>query len=49
MHAVLDRIAALPQGVRTVAVLVTAGTAVLAVCGLVLWMLVARRRAPARA
>jgi hypothetical protein len=48
MNAVLDRISTLPRGLMTVAVVAAAGTALVAVCGMVVWMLLSPRRAPAR-
>jgi hypothetical protein len=48
MNAALDRLSALPRGLMTVAVVAAAATALVAVCGMVVWMLLSPRRAPAR-
>lgn len=48
MNGMLDRIAALPRGLMTVAVVAAAATALVAVCGMVVWMLLSPRRTPAR-
>lgn len=49
MHAVLARLALLPRGVVTLAVVMAAATALVAVCGMVVWMILSPRRARARA
>ena len=49
MNAVLDRLAALPRGMMTMAVVAAAATALVAVCGLVAWMILNPRRARASA
>lgn len=48
MHAVLDRLSALPRGMMTVAVVAAAATALMAVFGLLAWMILNPRRARAR-
>jgi hypothetical protein len=47
MNELLHRIALVPRGLVTVAVVVAAVTALVAVCGMVVWMLLRPRRAPA--
>ncbi|MCH9682651.1 MAG: hypothetical protein K0V04_14545 [Deltaproteobacteria bacterium] len=49
MHTVLARFAVLPRGLMTVAVTAAAATALVAVCGLVMWMILNPRRARSRA
>jgi len=51
MHAVLTRLALVPRGLMTLAVVTAAAAALLTVCGLVMWMLMRprHRRAPTRA
>lgn len=48
MNGLLHRIAALPRGLMAVAVVAAAATALVAVCGMVVWMILSPRRAPAR-
>lgn len=48
MHPVLDRLSALPRGVMTVAVVATAATALMAIFGLLAWMIINPRRARTR-
>ena len=49
MNAVLDRLAVLPRGMMTVAVVATAATALMAIVGLLAWMILNPRRARTRA
>ncbi|MCA9705105.1 MAG: hypothetical protein KDK70_04545 [Myxococcales bacterium] len=49
MDAVLTRLTLLPRGLMTVAVVAAAATALMAVCGVVVWMLLHPRRARLRA
>lgn len=44
----LHRCSALPRGLMTVAVAAAAATALVAVCGMVVWMILSPRRATAR-
>lgn len=44
VHAVLDRVAALPRGLRVITVIATVGAALAALCGVVMWMLLRPRR-----
>lgn len=48
MNAVLDRISTLPRGLMTVAVAAAAATALVAICGMVVWMILSPRSANAR-
>ena len=48
MTAVLQRLSTLPRGLMTVAVVAAAATALVAVCGMVGWMILSPRRVPAR-
>lgn len=45
MHAVLTRLALVPRGLMTLAVAAAAATALVAVCGMVVWMILNPRRA----
>ena len=49
MNAALQRLAILPRGVMTLAVVAAAATALFAVVGLVAWMIISPRRAQSRA
>lgn len=44
----LQRLSTLPRGLMTVAVVAAAATALVAVCGMVVWMILSPRRSPAR-
>lgn len=48
MTGMLQRLSTLPRGLMTVAVAAAAATALVAVCGMVVWMILSPRRAPAR-
>jgi hypothetical protein len=48
MNGMLHRIAALPRGLMVMAVAAAAATALVAVCGMVVWMILSPRRVPAR-
>jgi hypothetical protein len=48
MTGMLHRLSTLPRGLVTAAVVAAAATALVAVCGMVVWMLLRPRRAPAR-
>lgn len=48
MNGMLRRVSALPRGLMTVAVAAAAATALAAVCGMVVWMILRPRRASAR-
>ena len=48
MNGLLQRISTLPRGLMVVAVAAAAATALVAVCGMVMWMILSPRRAPAR-
>lgn len=47
MHAALTRLALVPRGLMTLAVAAAAATALIAVCGMVVWMILNPRRARA--
>ena len=49
MDTVLTRLAVLPRGLMTLAVVAAAATALVAVCGMVMWMILRPRQARARA
>lgn len=49
MNAVLHRLAVLPQGMKNLAIVAAAAAALVAVCGVVAWMILNPRRARARA
>lgn len=48
MNGMLQRLSTLPRGLMVVAVAAAAATALVAVCGMVVWMILSPRRAPAR-
>jgi hypothetical protein len=48
MNGLLQRISALPRGLMVMAVAAAAATALVAVCGMVMWMILSPRRVPAR-
>lgn len=48
MNAALAKVAVVPRGLVTVALLAAAATALVTVCAMVGWMILHPRRAPAR-
>lgn len=48
MTGMLQRLSTLPRGLMTVAVVAAAATALVTLCGMVVWMILSPRRTPAR-